>query len=191
VEVRRLSLPLGKEAGMLRAGDLVFLTGEVVTARDRAHLRMLELLSRGEELPVDLRGGVLYHCGPLVRREGKRWRVLSAGPTTSLRMDPLLPSLLPRLGVRAVVGKGGVGEKTKGVMRRMGCVYLAFPGGCGALAAKAVEEVRGVHWLDLGPPEAMWVLGVRGFGPLLVAVDSRGGDLYERARRGRVEGARG
>jgi len=82
-----------------------------------------------------------------------------------------------------------VGERTKKVMRRMGCVYLAFPGGCGALAARAVEEVKEVHWLDLGPPEAMWVLGVRGFGPLVVAVDSRGGDLYERARR--AEGIRG
>ncbi len=184
MEVKELSLPARrKDVGWLRAGDLLFLTGEVVTARDRAHLRMADLLSRGKELPVDLRDGALYHCGPAVRREGKEWRVLSAGPTTSSRVDPLLPRLLPRLGVRAVIGKGGVGEETKRVMKRMGCVYLAFPGGCGALAARAVKEVRGVHWLDLGQPEAMWVLEVRGLGPLVVAVDPSGRDLYEEVRR--------
>lgn len=184
MEVKELSLPARrKDVGWLKAGDLLFLTGEVVTARDQAHLRMLDLLSRGKELPVDLTDGALYHCGPVVKREGKGWRVLSAGPTTSARVDPLLPRLLPRLGVRAVIGKGGVGEETRKVMKEKGCVYLAFPGGCGALAARAVEEVKEVHWLDLGLPEAMWVLEVRGFGPLVVAVDSRGRDLYEEVRR--------
>lgn len=182
--MKELSLPAArKDVGWLRAGDLVFLTGEVVTARDQAHLRMEELLRKGERPPVDLRDGALYHCGPIARREGKGWRILSAGPTTSARMDPLLPGLLPRLGVRAVIGKGGVGRETVEVMKRMGCVYLAFPGGCGALAARAVEEVRGVHWLELGMPEAMWVLEVRGFGPLVVAVDPRGRNLYEEVGR--------
>lgn len=181
--MRRLSLPLrAGEVGKLRAGDLLYLTGRVVTARDRAHRRMAELLSKGREPPVDLRDGALYHCGPLVRREGEEWRVLSAGPTTSARMDPFLPSLLPRTGVRMVIGKGGVGEETKRVMKE-GCVYLAFPGGCGALAAKAVERVEEVHWLELGPPEAMWVLRMRDFGPLLVAIDAIGRDLYGEVRR--------
>ncbi|MEM2427601.1 MAG: FumA C-terminus/TtdB family hydratase beta subunit [Candidatus Hadarchaeales archaeon] len=185
--MKELSLPASrKDTGWLRAGDLVFLTGEVVTARDQAHLRLAELLRKGKDPPLNLKDGALYHCGPLAKREGREWRILSAGPTTSSRMDSLLPLLLPWLGVRVVIGKGGVGRETAEVMKEQGCVYLAFPGGCGALAARAVEEVRGVYWLELGIPEAMWVLRVRGLGPMVVAIDSRGRNLYEEVRRGMV-----
>ena len=178
--INRLTPPLSElDIKGLRAGDLVSITGRIVTARDKAYARVVA----GEKLPVKLRGGVIYHCGPLPRRIPCGWQVISAGPTTSSRMDQMQAEFVKLTGVRALVGKGGVGEEVASQLARLGCVYLAFTGGAGVLAARAIEGIEGIFWEDLGEAEALWVLRVRDFGPLVVAIDTRGNNLYLRQKR--------
>lgn len=176
----RLKLPLTvEEVRRLSLGDIVYLSGALYTARDEAHLRMLEHKREGKPIPVNLEGSAIFHCGPIVERRGDGWRVVAAGPTTSSRMNSMEPQTIREFGIRAVVGKGGMDNNTVKAMQEHGCVYLAITGGAAVLAAKGVKEVKGVHWLDLGMPEAFWVLEVEGFGPLTVAVDAHGHSLYE------------
>jgi len=154
-------------------------TGKVVTARDEAHRKALELLREGRPLPVDLRGLALYHCGPVVEREDGGWRVVAAGPTTSARMESVEPEFMERTGVRLIIGKGGLGRGTAEAARRLGAAYAVFTGGAGVLAANSIKRVLGVHWLEeLGMAEAMWELEVEDFGPLIVTIDSSGRNLY-------------
>lgn len=177
MKLTRLSPPLSEnDVRKLRAGDLVSITGKIVTARDKTYARAIS----GAKLPVDLQGGIVYHCGPLAKRTHSGWKIVSAGPTTSARMDRMQVEFIESTGVRALMGKGGMGEKVTGQLVRLGCVYLAFPGGAGALAAKSIEKIEGVFWEDLGVPEALWVLRVRDFGPLVVAIDTKGNNLYLR-----------
>lgn len=166
----------------LRVGEFVKLTGRIVTARDKAYARMLKLLRSGKRPPVDLRGGVIYHCGPLVQRTPKGWKIISAGPTTSARLDDVQEEFVRRTGVSALVGKGGIDEKVAGEISKLGCLYLAFPGGAGALAARSIRFIERMIWPDLGLTEALWVLRVRNFGPLTVAVDTQGRNLYHRMK---------
>lgn len=187
VAIFRLETPLSEEdVRKLRVKDTIYVTGTVVTARDGAHKRALEFLREGRRLPVDLAGLAVFHCGPLVKREAGEWRVVAAGPTTSARMEPLEGEFLEGLGVRVIIGKGGMGSKTTEAMGRFGVVYGAFTGGAAVLAAKSIVKVRGVEWLDLGLPEALWILEVKRFGPLIVAIDSHGNNLYSDVMR-RVE----
>lgn len=175
--MKTLTPPLSEqEVRRLRAGEVVRFTGRLYTARDRAYARAIGLLRAGKPLPIDLRGGVVYHCGPLA----KEMKIVSAGPTTSARLDHLQAEFVGRTGARVLIGKGGVGDEVAEELARLGCVYLAFPGGAGVLAARAVARVERVLWRDLGEGEALWVLGVRDFGPLVVAIDTAGGNLYER-----------
>ncbi|ASA78146.1 FumA C-terminus/TtdB family hydratase beta subunit [Thermococcus sp. 5-4] len=169
----RLRTPLSEEDVLnLNAGDIVHLSGVIYTARDSAHRKILGLAERGG-LPFELDGAVIYHCGPVVRKTSKGYEIVSAGPTTSARMNRYLRGILS-LGVRGIIGKGGMdAEPFKGR-----AVYFAFTGGAGSLAAKSVKRVLDVLWLEeLGIPEAVWVLEVEDF-PLLVAIDASGGSLY-------------
>ncbi|MGQ9583623.1 MAG: FumA C-terminus/TtdB family hydratase beta subunit [Thermoplasmatota archaeon] len=177
---RHLRLPLSEgEVRGLSAGDTVRLTGLLFTARDEAHMRALEYRREGRELPVRFIDGALYHCGPIVKREGEGWKLLAAGPTTSSRMNSLEPRFLEEVGARLIIGKGGMSRAVLEALGKHGAAYLAFTGGAAVLAAKGVKRVAGVHWLDLGMPEAVWVLEAEGFGPLTVAMDARGRSLYE------------
>ena len=164
----------------LRVGDIVYITGEMLTARDKAHLRALEWIKSGKKLPVSFNNSVIYHCGPLVKKVGDEWKVISAGPTTSARMNASTKELLKFVDSIVIVGKGGmdIAEELKGKG-----VYLAYTGGAGALAANAIKRVKDVHWLDLGMPEAIWVLEVEKFGPCIVAIDSHGNSLYDDVKR--------
>jgi len=162
----------------LVVGDVVYVSGIIYTLRDRGASKVLETIKKGEILPVDLEGSVIYHAGPLVRRCGVGWEVISAGPTTSTRMESYDPELIA-LGVRAIVGKGRLLEGTREACRKYGAVYMLYPGGCGALAAKSIKKVLAVYWLELGMPEALWVLEVEDFGPLYVVMDSRGRDFFK------------
>ncbi|KKH93624.1 fumarate hydratase [Methanosarcina sp. 1.H.T.1A.1] len=168
----------------LNAGDIVYISGEILTARDEAHARILEMEEKGEKLPFSLEGAVVYHCGPLmqqtVKGEKEEWGVVSAGPTTSGRMSKMTPPLLKAHNVRAVIGKGGMKGVASALKDR--CVYLAYTGGCAALAAELIKEVKNVHWLDLGMPEAVWVLRVQEFGPLIVGIDTKGKDIFAEVR---------
>ncbi|MHA1608091.1 MAG: FumA C-terminus/TtdB family hydratase beta subunit [Candidatus Freyarchaeota archaeon] len=175
----KLATPLSEsDVRSLHVGDIVFLSGTIVTARDAAHKRMIESIRSSRPLPINLKGGVIYHCGPIVKREKDRLTIVSAGPTTSMRMEPFEPFIIERLGVRMVIGKGGMGKETVKAMKRHGAVYAAFPGGAGVLAASKVSCVLRVEWEDLGMPEALWVLKVESFGPLVIAIDSHGETLY-------------
>jgi len=180
-----------KEVRDLRVGDIVYISGVIVTARDSAHRRMLEYYSQNKPMPVDLRGGVVYHCGPVVSKKDEEWIVIAAGPTTSARMEIYEADVIEKFGVRAIIGKGGMGSRTARACKEYGAVYLVFTGGAAILAAKAIKKVRDVKWLDLGIPEALWVFEVENFGPLLVVIDSTGRNLIEEvinnARRARDE----
>ena len=172
-----------QEIRRLRVGDLVFVDGLVVTLRDAGHRRAIEYLRSGKRLPIDLAGLVLYHMGPVVRMSEGGWKIVAAGPTTSARLEVYEPELIEKAGVRLIVGKGGMGAKTTEACKRFGAAYAIYPGGAGALAAEAIEGVKMVEWLDLGIPEAMWVLRVRNFGPLMIMIDSTGRNFYEERRR--------
>jgi len=164
----------------LNAGDIVYISGEILTARDEAHARILEMDEKQEKLPFSLEGAVIYHCGPLMQQTENGWKVISAGPTTSGRMSKMTPPLLRSHGIRAIIGKGGMKGVTDALKGK--CVYLAYTGGCAALAAELIKEVKAVHWLDLGMPEAVWVLSVEEFGPLIVGIDAKGKDIFSEVR---------
>lgn len=164
----RLKTPLsGEDVEKLVAGDVVFLSGPLFTARDKAHALM-----RRAGCPVSLEGAALYHCGPIIQDN----RVLSAGPTTSGRMARYTEEIL-KMGVRAIIGKGGLPSEPF----RNKAVYLAYPGGCGAAAARQLV-VLAVHLPELGMAESLWAFEARNFGPMIVAVDARGKDLYQEVR---------
>lgn len=164
-----LRTPLGAaDVQKLVAGDVVFLSGMICTARDKAHALMRQCGS-----PISLEGAALYHCGPLIRGN----TVLSAGPTTSGRMARYTEEILGR-GVRAIIGKGGLPS----VPFQNRAVYLAYPGGCGAAAALQLR-VMGVHCRELGMAESIWEFEALDFGPMIVAVDSHGKDLFRDVRR--------
>ena len=172
-----LSTPLKKsDLDQLSVGDIIYLTGTFLTARDEAHARILEFTERGEELPFDLEGAAIYHCGPLIQQKEGGWEVIAAGPTTSARMSKMTPRLLEKYNVTALIGKGGMNNIAGSLKGK--CVYLAFTGGCAALAAENIRGVETVHWQDLGMPEAVWVLKVENFGPLIVGIDAKGNDLF-------------
>ncbi|MFW6186115.1 MAG: FumA C-terminus/TtdB family hydratase beta subunit [Halobacteriota archaeon] len=157
----------------LEVGDIVSIWGEIFTARDKAHQRALQYMEEGKELPVNFEGGVIYHCGPLM----DDWRVLSAGPTTSARMNEPTARLLEMVDCMTVMGKGGMSEEVLQAMRGKG-VYLAVTGGTGALTAQSIKEVRACHWDDLGMAEALWVFRVEDF-PCIVGMDAHGRSIYE------------
>ncbi len=170
----------GQKIELLRAGDVVSLSGTIVIARDKAYARALDLLRSGKKLPIDLRNGVVYHCGPLVKKTPRGPKIVSAGPTTSARLDDMQTDFVRLTGVKALIGKSGVGEDMASELARLGCIYLAFTGGAGVLASRSIRRVKKILWRDLGPIEGLWVLDVKKFGPLVVAIDVHGDNLYLR-----------
>lgn len=176
----RLRTPVSKEdIAKLKVHDTIYLTGTIVTARDAAHRRALDFHKEGIKLPINLEGLAIFHCGPIVKSENGNWRVVAAGPTTSTRMDPFESEFIKNFKVRIVIGKGGMGKKTVEAMKRYGAVYGAFTGGAAILAAKSIRQVQGVEWIDLGMPEALWILDVKDFGPITIAIDVQGKNLFE------------
>ena len=174
-----LTVPVDSiELLQLQAGDYVYLTGTIYTARDAAHKRMYEALQQGKELPFDVEDNAIYYMGPSPAREGNI--IGSAGPTTSSRMDKYTPALLD-LGLKCMIGKGKRSEKVKESIVRNGAVYFAAVGGAGALLSRSVIESEVIAYDDLGT-EAVRKLKVEAF-PVIVVVDSRGNDLYETAVR--------
>lgn len=175
-----LETPITEDAvRKLRVNDLVYITGTIFTARDEAHERALKLKAEMQPLPINPNGLAVFHCGPLVRKEGGVWKLVAAGPTTSTRMEMFQDRFIKAFGIRVVIGKGGMGARTAAAMKKYGAVYGAFTGGAAVLAAKAVKRIVDVEWFDLGMPEALWILEVVRFGPLIVAIDSTGANLFE------------
>lgn len=176
----KLKTPLTEgDVRKLKVGDIVYISGKIFAARDAAHKKILELIKRGEKLPFDPRGLLVYHVGPVVKKVDNKWQVIAAGPTTSARMEIMEAEFIEATGIRGVIGKGGMFERTTEAMKKFGAFYGAFVGGAALLAAKAIEDVENVFWLDeLGMPEAVWLFKVKDFGPLIVAIDSHGNNLY-------------
>ena len=170
-----LTTPISEEEVRgLSAGDVIYVSGLLFTARDEAHRVLLE---RGAPFPLE--GLALFHCGPVVQKVGEAWRVVAAGPTTSARMELFQADFLEKFRSRVIIGKGGMGERTLKALSQVGAVYTHFTGGAGALAAQAIRRVKEVHFLEeLGIPEAVWVFEVERFGPLVVAMDAHGRSLY-------------
>ena len=172
----QISAPFTEEkVRALKVGDMVELTGVVFTGRDAVH----KWLHDGNEPPVSFKDGIIYHCGPVVMKKKGKWVVTAAGPTTSIREEPYQAGIIERFGVRAVIGKGGMGEKTRLACQKFGCVYLHAVGGAAQVLAEAIKEVETVHGLEqFGSPEAIWQLRVEGF-PVVVTIDAHGGSLHK------------
>jgi fumarate hydratase class I len=168
-----LEPPLTEEkVRSLKVGDVVLISGLIYTGRDEAHSYLMKNPS-----PVDLNGAVLYHCGPVALKQGEQWKINAAGPTTSIREEPYEADIIKRFGIRAVMGKGGMGKKTLDALKAHGAVYLNAIGGAAQYYAAAITKVEGVSLLELGVPEAMWHLRVKDL-MALVTMDAHGNSLH-------------
>jgi len=172
----RLDAPFTEEKiRELKVGDIVELTGVVFTGRDAVH----KYLHEGNDPPVDLRNGIIYHCGPVVVKEGAVWVVKAAGPTTSIREEPYQASLIQKFKLRGVIGKGGMGAKTLAACQEHGCVYLHAIGGAAQVLAEKVTRVSNVYLMEkFGSPEAIWEFQVAAF-PAVVTMDAHGNSLHK------------
>ena len=158
----------------IRVGDVIYLTGTLVTCRDVCHRRLIELK---RPIPYDLNGKAIFHAGPIVRKNGEKWEMVSVGPTTSMRMEAFEKDFIEQTGVKLVVGKGGMGPLTEAGCKQFKALHVIFPAGCAVVAATQVEEIEEVHWTELGMPESLWVCRVKEFGPLIVSIDTHGNNL--------------
>jgi fumarate hydratase subunit beta len=173
-----IKLPVSaEEIRKLKAGDEVSITGVMITARDAAHKYLVE--TDGAEVKDLLNDGMIYHCGPVVKKEGDKYSFVAAGPTTSIREEPYEGPVIEKYGVRGIIGKGGMGAGTLKACADHGCVYLSAVGGLATTLARSVVEVTDVHKLaEFGVPEAMWVIRVENF-PAVVTMDSHGRSIHD------------
>lgn len=179
VKTVNLSVPMTQEDAVgLHAGDIVLLSGSIVTGRDRIHKFLVEQQPPPESLPFQLAGTVLYHCGPIMKKTDDTYSVVAAGPTTSMRVEMYEPGVIAACGIRGVMGKGGMGDKTRQALKDHGCVYLNTIGGAAVYLADRITKVLGVWKLgEFGAAEAMWHLEVKDF-PAVVSMDAHGNDLH-------------
>lgn len=175
-----LSIPLKEEEIRdLHVGDVVYLKGPIFTSRDMGHFTIRGYLEEGKKLPVDFRGSAVFHAGPVVsKREDGKYDLVVIGPTTSIRMEPY-HKLVADLGVRAIIGKGGLSDGSLKQFNESGQVYLQAAPGCAVVLAEGIANIEDVFWLELGVPEALWVLNASKFGPLVVGMDSHGISVYK------------
>lgn len=175
---KNLTLPIkAEDLRKLHAGDKVLLSGTIVTGRDMAHKWLTE--EKPDEIRDVLKGGAIYHCGPIMLKKDGQWSCLAAGPTTSIREEPYLADVMKEYGVRCVIGKGGMGKKTAEALKKFGGIYLFAVGGAAVVYADAVKKVKEVYKLDeFGVPEAMWVMEVKDFSAI-ISMDSHGISLHD------------
>ncbi|MBD3230870.1 MAG: fumarate hydratase [Candidatus Lokiarchaeota archaeon] len=177
----RISTPISDEdIKEIRAGDNIYINGDIILARDEAHKRALEMKKQGKKLPMEINTGVLYHAGPVaVKDENNNWEMIAVGPTTSARMEMFEPIFIKNFNVKIILGKGGMSGETLETFRKQNTIYGAVTGGAALVWASKIDKVIQVEWLDLGIPEALWKIKVRDFGPILVAIDSVGNNIYK------------
>jgi tartrate/fumarate subfamily iron-sulfur-dependent hydro-lyase beta chain len=174
MDMKKITSPLKADVIKgLSAGDMVSISGRIVTGRDQVH----KYLAAGGKPPINLEGLVIYHCGPLVIKENGLWKIVAAGPTTSMREEPFEADIISHFKPGAIMGKGGMGKKTLEALSAYGCVYLHATGGAAQYLAERIVQVEGVYLAEFGQPEAMWVLTVHDF-PVLVTMDSHGRSLH-------------
>ncbi len=177
-----LTTPVAEEQiRQLRVGDVVLINGAMHTGRDQLHHYLLT-----HDSPVDLRGGMIYHCGPVSLKRGERWEMVAAGPTTSSREEPYQADIIRKFGVRGIIGKGGMGLKTLAALKENGAVYLNAIGGAAQYYAHCITGVTGVDFLEFGIPEAMWHITVKDF-PAIVTMDARGRSLHQEVEAASAE----
>ena len=161
----------------IRIGDIIYISGTIVTCRDVAHRRLIE---EGIPLPVDLHGLAIFHAGPIVKDHGNdEYEMISIGPTTSMRMEKFEKEFIEQTGVKLIVGKGGMGKNTEEGCKEHKALHLVYPAGNAVYAARKVDRIKEVHWTDLGMPESLWVSEVTEFGPLIVSIDTEGNNIFE------------
>lgn len=177
--IHNLTLPVNNsQVEIMEIGDTVYLTGTVYTARDMAHLEIKKLLEKGAELPTEFSGRAIFHAGPVVRKVDNGWEMIVIGPTTSIRMEPH-SKMAGELGVKLIIGKGGMGKESREAFAKYKQAYLQAAPGCAVQLAAGVKRVANVYWLENGMPEAMWELEVEKFGPLVVTMDAKGNSKYD------------
>ncbi|MEA3336441.1 MAG: FumA C-terminus/TtdB family hydratase beta subunit [Chloroflexota bacterium] len=195
-----LNVPISDEAiAALNVGDVVRINGVIFTARDAAHKYMIETFIDTEGNPPEseaglyallkdkLDGGVIYHCGPVVRQDNGTWQFVAAGPTTSIREEVYEDHVIEHFNVKAVIGKGGMGPRTLAACQKFKAVYLHAIGGAASLIAQSVKEVQDVHKMDeFGVPEAFWQIRVEGF-PAVVTMDSHGVSIHDQIQASSAE----
>lgn len=166
----------------IHVGDVIYLTGYLVTCRDVAHRRLIE---EKRELPINIDGGAILHAGPIIRVLGQddngedKYEVVSVGPTTSMRMEKFEKEFIKQTNVKLIVGKGGMGEGTQQGCAEHKALHVVYPAGCAVQAATQVEEIVDAQWKDLGMPETLWKFKVKEFGPLIVSIDTHGRNIFE------------
>ena len=175
----KLNFPVDeKQLRKLKIGDFVFLNGIIYIARDAAHKYLIE--KNPAEFKNKLKNNVIYHCGPIVRKKGNNYEIISAGPTTSIREEPYEWKIIKNYKIRAVMGKGGMGDKTIKACKDYGCVYLSAVGGAAAVLAGSIVKVINVYKLkEFGVPEAIWEIEVKNF-PAIVTIDTKGNSIHEK-----------
>lgn len=175
-----ITTPVSEEdVSSLQTGDVFFLSGDMVTGRDSVHSRVVD---EGLSMPADIRNGVIMHAGPIIREDPESrsgYEVVSIGPTTSMRMERFEYEFIRETGVKIIIGKGGMKEKTEAACREFGAIHCVMPAGNAVVGASCIEEIRGVEWLDLGMPEACWYCKVNELGPLIVTIDTEGRNFIE------------
>lgn len=174
-----INLPLTDDNVMsLKAGDFVLLSGTIVTGRDRIHKYLVEQRPRKEDIPFDLKGAVLYHCGPVMQMTEEGYKAVAAGPTTSMRVEMYEPAVIREYGLRGIIGKGGMGSGTLEALKETGSVYFQTVGGAAAYLADRIKKTLNVWKLDdFGPTEAMWLFEIEDF-PVIVTMDSQGNNMH-------------
>lgn len=183
--MKKLNYPFSREeVKNLKVGDMVLISGKLLTGRDAVHKRLHE----GVKPPVDLKNQIIYHCGPVVLEDKKtgKYHVTAAGPTTSIREEPYQADVMRDFGIVGVIGKGGMGPKTLAGLKDYGCVYFHAIGGAAQVLAEKIKSVDAVYWKDLGAPEAIWELTVEDF-PVVVTMDSHGNSLHAEVEKNSSE----
>lgn len=176
---KRINTPLTEDIVMsLRIGDMVLVNGLIVTGRDKVHKFLAHEKPDKKDIPFELHGGIIYHCGPIIKKVDDAYKLIAAGPTTSMRVEMYEADVIKAYGIRGIIGKGGMGNKTLDAMKEYGCVYLHTISGAAAYLADRIKNVRdGWKIEEFGAPEAMWLLEVEDF-PAIVTMDARGNSLH-------------
>ncbi len=188
MKTKHIQLPMNKiNTRKLKLGDKVLISGIIVTSRDMAHRWMME--EKSDIIRPYLKDGAIYHCGPIMVRDGEKWICRAAGPTTSIREERYQSNIIQEYGIRCVIGKGGMGKRTAQALRTFSAVYLSAVGGAAVIYANSVQSVKAVYQLDaFGVPEAMWVLQVKDF-PAIVTMDANGNSLHEDIEKKSIQNA--
>jgi L(+)-tartrate dehydratase beta subunit len=173
---KKIKLPLcDDDISGLKAGEIIYLVGTLITGRDEVHHKVVE---KNETPPVDLKGMAIYHAGPIVREAKGEYEIVSIGPTSSIRMEKWAADFIEKTGIKVMIGKGGMGEKTAAACRKYNAIHCVYPGGCAVLGASQIEKIENVYWYELGMAECIWVMKTQEFGPLIVSIDTQGNNLF-------------